>query len=149
MGRPRMYRSISALASKGVHLVYLPPETSLADGRVLKMMYSAPFSIATSAIVLPLLYSISKLSGLMGGVVMAKTVCAPVKAVSRVARLSTSPWTTSTFSLSYLAFSELTSRVTARILYFWESSGSFSTYLMTELPCWPIAPKTARMLDMF
>jgi hypothetical protein len=68
--------------------VYLPPEISLTGGRVLKMMYLAPFLTATSAIVLPLLYSISKPSGPKEGVVMAKTVCAPVKAVSREARLN-------------------------------------------------------------
>lgn len=122
-----MYFSIAALASKGVTLVYFPPEISAQFGSVLNMMYLAPFSSATSAMALPALNSISKPLGAKDGTVMEKTVCAPVRAVSREARSKTSPWTTSTFSLSALTLSELTSRVMARILYCLESSGSFNT----------------------
>ena len=63
MGRPRMYCSALAVASKGVTLVYLPPEISVTDGRVLKMRYAAPFATAASAMRLPLWNSTSKLSG--------------------------------------------------------------------------------------
>jgi len=71
--------------------VYLPLEISLTSGRVLKIIYLVPFSIATSVIVLPLLYSTSKLLGPNKGVIIAKIVSAPVKAISREARLSISP----------------------------------------------------------
>ncbi|KAJ5181808.1 hypothetical protein N7449_011955 [Penicillium cf. viridicatum] len=89
-----------------------------------------------------------KASALRSGVVMAKTVCTPVKAAASEAESATSPSTTSTspFAFNYCAFSELTSRVMARILYCLESSGSFSTWFRTELPCWPVAPKIARIL---
>lgn len=122
-----MYSSTLALASKGVTLVYFPPEIFETAGRVLQMMYLAPFSTATSAIAFPLLNSVSAPSGPMDGVVMAKMVWTPVKAGPRDDLSRTSPWTTSTFLLSSFALSELVSRVMARILNFWENSGSFRT----------------------
>lgn len=146
-----MYRSAFALASKNQHLVYLPPEISDRGGRVLKIMYSAPFSMAVSAITFAWLYSISRLSTepRRGGCVMAKTVCAPVRAFSRETRSCTSAWTTSTLAARALDRWDATSRVRARILYSRESSGSLRTKLRIEPPCWPVAPTTARVLDMF
>lgn len=40
------------------------------------------------------------------------------------------------------------SRVMARMVYAWDRNGSVNTFLMTELPCWPVAPNTARILDI-
>lgn len=82
------------------------------------------------------------------GVVIAKTVCTPSNAFSREARSRTSPCTTSTFLASWRDFEELRPRVMARILYFFESWRSFRTWAIIELPCWPVAPKMARALDM-
>jgi hypothetical protein len=48
------------------------------------------------------------------------------------------------FLLEALSGGFVTSRVTLRREYLLERMGSERTWLMTELPCWPVVPKTTR-----
>src|SRR3569833_190947 len=120
-----------------------------APGSVLKMRYAAPAATAASAIRFAVATSASTASGPNVGVVMMKTVCAPCIAASSDARSPASAADTSTpRARSSAAMAELVARVSARSWYVLESSASSRTLLRTELPCWPVAPKTARILDM-
>ena len=85
------------------------------DGSVLKIKYWDPLSTATSAMVLPLAYSVWKPWGPKSGSVMAKTVCAPCKAREREGRSWMEASTTWTLDWRSLAVSELRLRVMARI----------------------------------
>ena len=111
-----MYCSPLALASKGVTLVYLPAEIEVTFGRVLKIMYETCLETQTSATVLMMSYSVESASGPKAGAVMMKTVWTSVRVCEREVRSDMSPCMTSTLEASCLAFSELVSRVMARIL---------------------------------
>lgn len=77
IGSPRTHCSILPFASNAVALVYLTPEISdpAGQGSVPKIMHWIPISTATSAMVFPLVYSISTAFGPKSGITMIKTVC--------------------------------------------------------------------------
>lgn len=67
-------------------MVYFPPEISLMGGSVLKMMYDAFFSRATSEMSVAALYCSSSVTLVQSETVIMKTVCTSVRAVSSEAR---------------------------------------------------------------
>lgn len=120
------------------------------EGRELKIIYETPFSTATSAMVFASLNSASRLPGPeRGGFVMAKIVCAPVRAFSREGRCRVSAWMTSMFLDARVCdLEEVVSRVRARRVYWWEREGSARMKFMIEVPWLPVAPKMARVFDI-
>lgn len=86
--------------------------------------------------------------GLKDGFVIAKTVWTPCNALVREEALVVSPYTTSTRLARATEVAVVVSRVMARIVYWEDNSWSARTWLMMELPWWPLAPNMARILDM-